>query len=1029
MEQLETVYLYNADGTGERDFHIKVKVQNEAGARQLGVLSFPYTAANESAQIKSLVVHHPDGTSAETPSTDAMDMPAPVTQQAPLYSDLKILQIPVRGLRTGDTLDFRVQSMRKNPESPSQFWGSFSFTKGLVVLAETLTLNLPDGRFVQVWGPKFKPTETDTAGRHIYVWTSSQLTPTSSGKKKDDDTPAPKAETKPDVAWTTFHTWQEVGEWYRDLSTSAKAGNDALRAQADEITREAKSPEEQIQALYSFVSSRIRYVGIDFGVGRYRPHAAAEVAANRYGDCKDKDTLLEALLRAKGFATGSALIGVNLDIVPEHPSPVFFNHVITTVELPSGKLWMDTTPGVAPFQLLLAPMRDKDALVIPAAGNSRLELTPALPPFPFFDRLEADATLKSDGELTGKVNIDLRSDNEILARAIAQNLAPAQWDQGTQLLANSFGFSGTTSNSAFARPDDIGVPMHVSYDYSKKPFGDWDNYRIIPLFPVNTLPAAPDKKPADEIDLGAVRTESAASHIHLPEGFGADLPDGVHAKTPFATFDKIYKLANGELISERKIVVLQSKLPADSWEQYKKFAKDISLGEEGWIQLTTTAPLAKGPHPPKPGENNPEAAQLVADATALERRQDWDGALKKLDEAKALQPKQPFLWSNYGYIAMIRGKNDEAKEHFRHELALYPDETYVVTLFAGLLQSRGETEEAMKVLSSYFQIDPANPGVAQMLASIEAKTKISDAITTLRRAAEAVPSNQGIQSMLGECLVRDNKKPEAADIAKKLLDGAEDNSGRLNDASYLLAEADGDLAFAEQKSRKSIAMAEGETAADIGEANEQSFGRTLSLVAYWDTLGYILMKEKKLDEARDYLEAAWRNHPDSEVGSHYGQVLEALGKSSDALDIYEESRSGSHRPPSVLPALQPLEASIACLRKAGVSSKLKTGAELALQNDRTLKIKLKAASKSYMSAIFRLQLGAGSMQGVLRVSGDSVPDGVLDSIKNLTLPHLVPAHSSGRILRDAVLTCSPNQTDCFLVLMPMGTISNENVSR
>jgi transglutaminase-like putative cysteine protease len=50
-------------------------------------------------------------------------------------------------------------------------------------------------------------------------------------------------------------------------------------------------------------------VGIDFGVGRYQPHAAAEVLANQYGDCKDKDTLLEALLRAKGFTTAPALIG------------------------------------------------------------------------------------------------------------------------------------------------------------------------------------------------------------------------------------------------------------------------------------------------------------------------------------------------------------------------------------------------------------------------------------------------------------------------------------------------------------------------------------------------------------------------------------------------------------------------------------------------------------------------------------------------------------------------------------------------
>ena len=126
---------------------------------------------------------------------------------------------------------------------------------------------------------------------------------------------------KPDVAWTTFHSWQEVGEWYRALSTPRAAPTDALRSQADDITRGAKTPEEQIQALYSFVSTRIRYIGIDFGIGRYQPHAAPEVLVNRYGDCKDKDTLLQALLRAKGFAAGSALVGTTFDVVPELPSP------------------------------------------------------------------------------------------------------------------------------------------------------------------------------------------------------------------------------------------------------------------------------------------------------------------------------------------------------------------------------------------------------------------------------------------------------------------------------------------------------------------------------------------------------------------------------------------------------------------------------------------------------------------------------------------------------------------------------------
>ncbi len=1030
VEQSDTTFLYNADGTGDKSLHVRVRVQSEAGARQFSVLSFPYASANDTPTLESLVVHHPGHTDTETPPADAIDMPAPVTQQAPLYSDLKILQIPVRGLAAGDTIEYRVNLHRKSSESPNQFWDNLSFLKGVVALAESVTLDVPEGKRVQTWSPAIKPVVSITGGRRVYTWSSSQLQPTSSDAKKDQATGSQPAN-KPDVAWTTFQSWQEVGDWYRALSAPRAAVTDALRAKADELTRDAKSPEEQVQALYAFVSTHIRYVGIDFGIGRFQPHLASEVLANQYGDCKDKDTLLEALLHAKGFASGPALIGAGLDMISDVPSPAFFNHVITTVDLPTGRLWIDTTPEVAPFRLLIQPLRDKEALVIPPSGAAKLEHTPAQPPFPFTDHFEATAMLKPDGELTGHVNIDFRSDSEIVFRAIARALAPAQWDQGSQYIANLLGFSGTTSNSSLAHADDTAQPFRISYDYTRKPFGDWDNFRIVPLFPINFLPAVPEKEPSGLIDLGAVRTESASSRIRLPEGYLADLPDAIHVQTPFATFDKTYRLESGELIAEKKLVVLQSNLPAASWEQYKKFAKDISLGEESWVQLTSTNPQAKGPHPPKPGENNFEAARLVSEALVLERNSDWDGTLKKLDEAKKLQPEQAFLWSNYGYVAMRQNKADEAKEDFRRELKNHPDEGYVVQLYGGFLFRRGEFDEARSVLQNYFDRDPSDGTVARLLASVELRTSLEDAIATLRRSAASTPGDHWTQSMLGEVLIQNHQPQEAAGVAKKLLADYPDDPDVLNSAAYMLAETDTDLPIAEEKSKRSLDLLEGETAkTSINEANLGSSARILTLIASWDTLGYIYLKEKKLDDARDYLEAAWKNRNDPVVGLHYAQVLEALGDRKDALRV-DELAHGFRRAATASrpPELDEIEASIARLKAAGVPSTLNisasTSVELISQQERTFKIKITPPAKAYTSGVFRLQFTATSISGLLQVNGESFPDSAQDAIRKIDFPHLVPAHSQGRIFRDAVLTCSRGETDCFLVLMPLGSLAAE----
>lgn len=1023
VQQSETAIRYNADGTGEKNLHLLVKIQNQAGARLFSVLSFAYTSANESVHLQSLRALHIDGTFTDTPATDAIDMPAPVTQQAPLYSDLKLQQVPVRGLRTGDTLEYRVHIQRKSAESPTQFWDAFTFPKDVVVLTQSLTLDLPVSKYVQVWSPKLRPTVTESAGRRIYQWSDKQLKPTHPEQKKSEDTPEPPADNKPLVAWTTFHTWQEVGEWYRSLAAPRALATDALRAQADEITREAKTPEEQVRALYTFVATRIRYVGIDLGIGRYQPHLAAEVLANQYGDCKDKDTLLEALLRAKGFTAAPALIGVNIDMVPEVPSPGFLNHVITTVNLPSGKLWMDTTAEIAPFQLLLAPLRDKDALVIPSVGVAAIERTPANLPYPFVDHFVATATISADGKLTGHVEAHYRSDSEIVVRTIGRSIAPGQWDQGTQYLANLLGFSGKTSNSVFANADDTSVPMHVSYDYTRKPFGDWDTLRIVPLLPINFLPETPEKQPSAEIDLGAVRTESSISRIRLPEKFDADLPDGIRVKTPFATYEKTYKLEGGEVIAEKTLVILQSKLPAASWQQYKKFAKDISLGEEAWVQLTTNSAAGNRGHSSKVTVKNPLAAQLIADAITMERSGNLEGALKKLDEAKKIHPEQPFLWSNYGYVAMVQNKSEEAKKHFSNELALYPDESYVAWLYAGYLRRLGESQEARKLLRTFFNNDPSDPPVALLLASIEAEASLPDAISTLRRASEAAPKNRAFQDALGGYLISNQQSVEAISLARTMLEGA-DTPETLNGAAYLLAQTRTDLPLAEQSARKALEMLDAGTAsASVSEANARSFERTSMLIATWDTLGFVLFEENKLDEARDYLEAAWRNNYDQVVGSHYAQLQEALGDSKAALRTYELARGD--KPMASTRDIQPIDANIMRLKKAGVASTVNAGAIQLLQEERSFKVKLNVPRRSYCSATFRLQVSSNSAQAVMLVSGEPSLEVATQSIKQLHLPHLVPTHSTARILRDAVLSCSAGAGSCEFVLMPIGNINAE----
>ena len=105
FERSDTTIRMRADGTGERNVHVWLRLQSEGAARQFGVLSFSYAAANETPTISLVRVHKPDGTTVDTPAAEAIDMPAAVTREAPALQRLEgkasARALPGRGRHPG----------------------------------------------------------------------------------------------------------------------------------------------------------------------------------------------------------------------------------------------------------------------------------------------------------------------------------------------------------------------------------------------------------------------------------------------------------------------------------------------------------------------------------------------------------------------------------------------------------------------------------------------------------------------------------------------------------------------------------------------------------------------------------------------------------------------------------------------------------------------------------------------------------------------------------------------------------------
>ncbi len=225
-----------------------------------------------------------------------------------------------------------------------------------------------------------------------------------------------------------------------------------------------------VRALYEYVAQHNHYIAVDFGLGRYQPHMAAKVLANQYGDCKDKETLLAALLRAKGFQSSAVLIGANVEMNEKVPSPGVFNHLIAFLDVDGGPVWLDATTEVAPYRVLLPILRDKQALVVPpkeSSGGPHLARTPAELPFSAVARYEGSFELAKDGTTKGNVTVTLRGDDEVVMRYASRQVARAQWEQLGQAVVDNGGFNGKANSVLMDTGENLSVPWELRYGYTQ----------------------------------------------------------------------------------------------------------------------------------------------------------------------------------------------------------------------------------------------------------------------------------------------------------------------------------------------------------------------------------------------------------------------------------------------------------------------------------------------------------------------------------------------------------------------------------
>lgn len=889
------------DGTSTRVDTERVRIQSDAGVQRYGLLTLSYASAIGSFEIDHVRVRKPNGTVVDTPAENIQDMPAPITRDAPYYSDLREKHVAVKGLGVGDVLEFEIREQVTKPLSPGQFWFDYTFAKDVVVLQEQFEITLPRERPIKVKSPGFKPTISESGPRRIYQWTNANLQVKEEEKDKQKKAKQSWEQARgrlphPDVTVSSFQSWEDVGRWYGNLQAERVKPGAEIRAKAAELTHGLTNEESKLHAIYNYVSLQFRYIGVAFGIGRYQPHAAAEVLANQYGDCKDKHTLLASLLDAVGIKAYPALISSVYEPDSDVPSPSQFNHVITVVPRGSSLIWLDTTAEVGPFAYLLPPLRDKQALMIPEDKPAYLAATPADIPYPGLQKFEIDAKLSDTGTLEGKATQITRGDTEVLLRAAFRRVPISQWKELAQAVSFGLGFGGEVSDITVSPLDKTDEPLRLGYSYKRKDYSEWSDRRIISPLPVISLPAIDDESDSESnapevpLWLGASGEIHFHAQLELPKSYVPKLPKAVHIKKDFADFDSSYSAKSGVLTADRHLVIKAREVPPTVFADYKTLRKAIQDDHAAYTTLSTGKSVTTASYQEEiwdlPYTKNTEAARLYDDARQKYEEHNTEGEIWALKRAVELDPRFTRAWLWLGEIYKANRQMDLALQCYRKAIEIEPQQPVSYKALAFTLMLTGKLEDSIPVWQQLAKVAPEDSSGPAGLASAQFLLhRYSEAASALEGALKLDPDNAGLQWQLASVNLRAGADDKAATMFRKVIN---DNPGPelANNAAYEMAEAEKQLPLALEFAEKAVSEEEENSSKiDFALLQADDLAHTQRLTAYWDTLGWVHNRMNTLDQAEKYLNAAWKISQNGVTASHLCQVYERQHKTQAAIQM------------------------------------------------------------------------------------------------------------------------------------------------
>ena len=567
-ERVETLHYEVA-----KDYSYKLTMvidsfaQKQTQVKDASQLAMTYDPRDISFRFVSGWVEDPDG-ARHKPAADAIfTRPSAASRDAPGFVSSVTTTIVMPKVMIGSHVHYEIEETE--PKIPLMGFNPVAWLNPFQNASEHVVIDIPAALPLAVASQGgFVVSDTTTNGmRHIVA--DARLEDVSARDKEQHM--ASLAEFEPLFLATSLHNYEELGSLYYRLNKDKSVATPEIDALAKRIVGDRKSI-DAARAIYDWTARNIRYLAVymsdDAG---WESHSAATVLKNGYGDCKDHVTLMQALLKAVGIRSETALIDWS-DRAKPLPlwSPDEINHAI--IYLPDFDIFANPTSPFTPFGVLDQGLSGK--LTIIAGAHAEVLHTPDITPETAQFVTEGTIHVTSDGTVTGEATASMSPSIEGSLRSTLQDP-----DENNRRMDRKL---RGTAEGGFGR---LNTSDAYDTDHPYKLTMDWHSpYGMNPEAGAFVLPSPPNFDSMDALRAflsrdGRRRTPLALPIRDLkwnysvalpPELMITTAPKDIDVHSEVGSYTATYEKEGDRLVVRRRLVLKQKELTAESYPDLER---------------------------------------------------------------------------------------------------------------------------------------------------------------------------------------------------------------------------------------------------------------------------------------------------------------------------------------------------------------------------------------------------------------------------------------------------------------------------